>query len=242
MTAPVAYGSSQAKGWIGAEAEACAIATTMPDPSCICGLHCNSRQCQILNPVSKVRDRTHILMDTSWIHYRWATLETPKFFLYLRFSISWMRLILVRSLASYHGDPRPPSSPSGFLTLGFWVACPLRVFSTGLLGGPFACPLRVFNTGLLGGHFACPLRVFNTGLLGGRFACPLLPCSWSSPLQPQDSFSIHPCLAYHHGSDKQKKVQSLPVLTRPPSHTAWLIRPQPLWPSLCLSWSDHLAK
>ena len=29
----------------------------------VCGLHCSSRQCRILNPLSKARDRTHI----SWI-------------------------------------------------------------------------------------------------------------------------------------------------------------------------------
>ena len=34
------------------------------DPSRICDLHHSSRQCQILNPLSKARDRTSILMDT----------------------------------------------------------------------------------------------------------------------------------------------------------------------------------
>ena len=43
------------------------IATATPDPSCICDLHHSLRQCQILNPLSKARDRTCILMDTSWI-------------------------------------------------------------------------------------------------------------------------------------------------------------------------------
>ena len=39
--------------------------TATPDPSCICNLHHSSRQCRILNLLSKVRDWTHILMDTS---------------------------------------------------------------------------------------------------------------------------------------------------------------------------------
>ena len=38
-------------------------ATAMWDPSCVYNLHHSSRQCQILNPLSKARDRTHILMD-----------------------------------------------------------------------------------------------------------------------------------------------------------------------------------
>ena len=44
-----------------------ATATAMGDPSCVCDLHRSSWQCQILNPLSKARDRTHILLDTSWI-------------------------------------------------------------------------------------------------------------------------------------------------------------------------------
>ena len=40
-------------------------ATARPDPSRICNLHHSSWQCQILNPLSKARDRTCILMNTS---------------------------------------------------------------------------------------------------------------------------------------------------------------------------------
>ena len=70
----IAYGSSMAKGWI----KATAIATAMPDPSHICNLYHSSQQCWILNPLSKARDRTWVLMDTSWVHYYWAMMGTPE--------------------------------------------------------------------------------------------------------------------------------------------------------------------
>ena len=41
--------------------------TAMPDVSHICDLCCSSWQCQSLNPLSEVRDQTHILMVTSQV-------------------------------------------------------------------------------------------------------------------------------------------------------------------------------
>ena len=55
--------------------------TTTPDPSCICDLHHSSRQHWILNPLSKARDRTHVLMDPSQVHYCWVTTGTPRMWL-----------------------------------------------------------------------------------------------------------------------------------------------------------------
>ena len=49
-------------------------ATAMQDPSCICNLHRSSGQ--ILNPLSKARDRTCVLMDTSQILFHCATTGT----------------------------------------------------------------------------------------------------------------------------------------------------------------------
>ena len=46
-----------------------ATVTATRDPSRICDLHCSSWQCQILNPLSKGRDRTHVLIDTSRVCY-----------------------------------------------------------------------------------------------------------------------------------------------------------------------------
>ena len=64
---PVAYRSSQAKGQIGAAAEAYTTATEVQDPSHICDLCQSFQQCQILSPLSETKDQTRILMDTSWV-------------------------------------------------------------------------------------------------------------------------------------------------------------------------------
>ena len=46
-----------------------ATATATPDPSCVYDLWHSSWQRRILNPLSEARDRTHSLMDTSWVSY-----------------------------------------------------------------------------------------------------------------------------------------------------------------------------
>ena len=46
-----------------------ATATATQDLSHVGDLHYSSWQCQILNPMSEARDRTHVLMDTSQAHY-----------------------------------------------------------------------------------------------------------------------------------------------------------------------------
>ena len=61
----LAYGGSQARGWIGATPAS---------------LHHSSQQCWIFNPLSEARDRTYILMDASQIHVHWATTGTSNFF------------------------------------------------------------------------------------------------------------------------------------------------------------------
>ena len=75
----VAYGSSQARGRIRATV-AYATATATPDtsPSRVCHVHHGPWQCGILNPLSKARDGTCLLMDTSRIGFRWATMGTPR--------------------------------------------------------------------------------------------------------------------------------------------------------------------
>ena len=61
---PVAYGSPQARGWIGATAQ-----QSQPQPS------------QIPNSMSRARDWSCILMDTSQICFCCTTAGTPHFFI-----------------------------------------------------------------------------------------------------------------------------------------------------------------
>ena len=62
-------------------------ATIPPDLSRIWNLHHTSRQRCILNPLSKARDQTCILMDTSQIRFHWAMKGTPS---HSDFSFSWL--------------------------------------------------------------------------------------------------------------------------------------------------------
>ena len=66
-------------------------ATATQDLSRICHLHTSSGQCRIPNPLSKARDRTHILVDTSWIHFHCAM-----FLLLKRIRSGWTSIIFTR--------------------------------------------------------------------------------------------------------------------------------------------------
>ena len=72
---PVAFGSSHARGPIGAAAASYTTATAKQDLSHICELHHNS---QIFNTMSKAMDWTWVLMDTSRFCYCHTTAGTPK--------------------------------------------------------------------------------------------------------------------------------------------------------------------
>ena len=62
-----AYGGSQARGQIRALAAGLYHSIAMQDPSHVYNLHHSSQQHWILNPLSKARDGTRILMDASQI-------------------------------------------------------------------------------------------------------------------------------------------------------------------------------
>ena len=61
---PVAYGSSHARGSIGAAAAAYATAMVILDLRCICDVLGSLRQHWILNPPKEARDQTSILTET----------------------------------------------------------------------------------------------------------------------------------------------------------------------------------
>ena len=61
---------------IGAQLLAYTIAVASPDMSRACDLHHGSQQHWIPDPMSETRDGTCILMDTSQIHFHWATMGT----------------------------------------------------------------------------------------------------------------------------------------------------------------------
>ena len=63
---------------VESELELPAYATgTIQHPDQVCNLHHSSWQRWILNPLSGARNRTRIVMDTSWIRFCWAMTGTP---------------------------------------------------------------------------------------------------------------------------------------------------------------------
>ena len=63
----MAYGGSQARGLHHSHSNKGSELHLQPTPQFIA----------MLDRLSKVRDRTHILMDTSWIRFCCATMGTP---------------------------------------------------------------------------------------------------------------------------------------------------------------------
>ena len=64
----MAHGGSQARGRIGAVAADLHDRCSKGDPSHVWDLHHCSWQCLILNPLSRARDQTQVLLDASQTH------------------------------------------------------------------------------------------------------------------------------------------------------------------------------
>ena len=75
--ASVAYGNCQARGW---------------NRTVAAGLRHSHSNARSFKPLSEARDQTHVLMDTSRVHYHWATTGTPAYFLHKYFSSKWFPL------------------------------------------------------------------------------------------------------------------------------------------------------
>ena len=73
----MACGRSQARVELEPQRLAYATAAATWDPSHVCNLHHCSWHRWIPDALSKARDQTHILMDTSQIHFHRTTRELP---------------------------------------------------------------------------------------------------------------------------------------------------------------------
>ena len=91
--APMAYGSSQARGQIRAVADSLHHSHSNAGSKGVCDVHNSSWQCRILNLLSKARDQNCVLMDNSWVLYTWATMGTPiyRFLNAIRNNVDWFR-------------------------------------------------------------------------------------------------------------------------------------------------------
>ena len=75
---PEAYGSSQARGLVVAAAASLHYSHSDAGSELHLWPIPLLRAMRILNPLNKVRDQTHILMDTSWIYFPCAPMRAPE--------------------------------------------------------------------------------------------------------------------------------------------------------------------
>ena len=125
--APTAYGSSQARGPIGATA-ACLqhshknydIHYQIPATS---STYTTAPGNQILNPLSKAWDRTHISLDPSWVCYHRAVSGTPQIHSYSFPKAS--KLVKAK-------DKEKKILPSTFTHMGVFTSSPSVCLNDGL--------------------------------------------------------------------------------------------------------------
>ena len=97
----------------------------MPDLSHVCDVHHRPWQRWILNPLSKARVWTCILVDTSQIHFCWAMMGTPK---WIDFLPELLHFIELASPHTHHKDPVHTKlwHPACTLLSGAGRSAPLR--------------------------------------------------------------------------------------------------------------------
>ena len=101
--APTAYGSFQLGAELELQLPAYTTVLAIPDPYCICDLYHSSLQWWILNPLIEARDRTRIIMVTSWICFWCATWEIQVlFFLKEPFLLFVLNAINIWGLSPRH--------------------------------------------------------------------------------------------------------------------------------------------
>ena len=128
----------------------------------VCNLHHSSWQPRILNPLSKTRDQTRVLMDPSQIPYCWATMGTPKKKIFFK-----SNLICIEPLATrwetqcpepFYSHPRglkrPRTSERDPVVFG-----PLQSLHAGSRTEPPSVAVSTSCTAWAQGHHAaCPSR------------------------------------------------------------------------------------
>ena len=123
---------------------ATATATATRDPSHVCDLRRSARQRQILAPLSKAKDWTNILMDTSRIQYCWVTVRTPIIScMFLKYRSAPLSVGMLCNTPHGCLKPRIVSSPMCvvvFCFLGFLVFLPFL--------GPLLRPMEVPRLGV----------------------------------------------------------------------------------------------
>ena len=107
---------------LGAESElqllAYTTATATSYSSWVCDLHHSSSQHRILNPLSKARDQTGILTDTSKIRFRCATMGTPHF-AFLIWNSGYLYKVRMRSKVGKKGF---------YFVLSFYPLCSFTLY------------------------------------------------------------------------------------------------------------------
>ena len=97
----MAYGSSQARDGVELQLLACATAAATLGLSCVCNPYHSSQQCWIPDWLSKDRDRTCILLDTSQIHVYCTTMGTPSHFFFITYCLYFLLVFFFLNISEY---------------------------------------------------------------------------------------------------------------------------------------------